>query len=481
MALIQPGRTVRPWLRRVAIAACIVLTPIAIWTAWDYIEARRLAAVVRAVKAGDEPVTTRPRAAEEVSSRDNAARYYDAAAALVDTTGLFGATGLLNRLDHSAGGERPLAPDIKRFLDNNSDTERLLSLATDLDFRGFRPGFNYNYRFDRLSRLADLADLQTLERVIANDGDGAARAAVEHLRISRALGWSDSAQLADLLSELSAYAPGRAAATIPDVLSAGPSATALQRLQRSLQDVDLDSAIEQQVLWERALLLQTYWNEPRGWYAVPGYAFGTPAGPLFYLLRPWIAHRVVRQAQLLEEFLNAARRPWPEKLQLDAPPEAQIAARRSRRTILPSLSGWKFGDPGISRYVNARRTEGIATTLAVVRSALGATAVARFRLANAGELPRTLQDLVPAFLPAVPVDPYSGQPIRYVHDAARFAVYSNGTNQRDDGGKDLKTAGGRRWGVYSVTSPPLDIGVEVSTPAGAVVPASPPLSEPVRH
>jgi hypothetical protein len=255
MALMRPGLTVRPWLRRVAIAACIVLTPIAIWTAWDYVEARRLAAVVRAVKARGEPVTTRPQAAANVSSPDNAARYYNAAGALLDSTGLYGATGLLNRLDRSAGDERSLAADIKKFLDGNTLAEQLLSTATDLEFFGFRPGFEYNFRFDRLSLLARLADLRTVDRVIANDGDGATRAVVEQLRILRALGWSERAQSGNLLTELAAYAARRAIATTPAVLSTGPSATALERLQRSLQDIDLDSAIEQQILSERALLL----------------------------------------------------------------------------------------------------------------------------------------------------------------------------------------------------------------------------------
>jgi hypothetical protein len=472
---------VRPWLRRVAIAACIVLTPIAIWTAWDYVEARRLAAVVNAVKARGEPVTTRSKPAEDVSSRDNAARYYVAAGALMDGTGLYGATGLFSRLDRAGTDERSLAGDIKKFLDSNSKAEELLSTATDLEFRGFRPGFDDNFRLGQLYLLGRLADLRTLDRAMLHDGERAARAIVEQMRIVRALGWSERPYGFDL-GGFAADAARRASVQVPRVLSIGATTAALERLQRSLQDVDIDSAIEQEILSERALLLETYWNEPNGWYAAPGYGFGNPTGPFFYLLRPWIAHRVVRQTQLLEEFLNTARRPWPEKLQLEAPTESEIAATRSRRTILPKLSDWNIGNPNINRYVNARRTERTATTLALVRSALAATAVARFRLAHAGELPRTLEELVPAFLPNVPVDPYSGKPLLYAHDGAHFAVYSDGTNQRDDGGKDLNATSGRRWGVYSVTSAPLDIGVEVSTaPAGAVVPVSPPISAPGRR
>jgi hypothetical protein len=466
MALIQPGLTVRPWLRRVAIAACLVLTPIAIWTAWDYVEARRLAAIVRAVKARGEPVTTRPTRTEDVSSRDNAARYYDAAGALVDSTGLYGATGLLSRLDRASANEHSLAPDIKKFLDSNSKAEELLSTATDLEFRGFRPGFEYNYRAAQLYALARLEDLRVLDRVIANDGEGAARGIVEQLRLLRPLGWGE--QFADFTA-FAAYVASRAAAQVPGVLSIEPSAQSLEVLQRDLLSIDTDSAIEQQVLQERAVLLQAYWDDARSWYSS------------LHPLRPWMVHRVIRQAHLLDEFLIQARRPWPQRLEIQAPTEAEIVERR-RRLGPRSAFPLDVGDPEAARYAQKRRTEVTATTLALVRSALAATAVARFRLANAGELPRTLQDLVPALLPAIPIDPFSGQPLRYVHDAARFAIYSDGTNQRDDGGKGLNATSGRRWGVYSVTAAPLDIGVEVSTGQAAAMAPVPPLpSAPGRH
>jgi hypothetical protein len=466
MALIQPGRTVRPWLRRVAIAACIVLTPIAIWTAWDYVEARRLAAVVKAVKARGEPVSTVRPAPEGLSAADNAARYYDAAAALVDTTGLSGPTGLLNRIDGARGNEASVATDIAAFLEANTEAEGLLSKATDLPFNGERPGFDFNYRAAQLYELARLADLRALDRVIAKDGEGAARAIVEQLRLLRPLGWRE--QFTNF-TPFAAYVASRASAQVSSVLASGISGSSLERLQQRLQEPDIDSAIELQVLQERAVLLQSFWNDARSWYTRT------------YPLRPLVAHRVVEQAELLNEFLLQARRPWPQRLDIDAPSEAEIADRRRRpgRLLLFPLD---LGDPDIARYAHKRRTEATASSLALVRSALAATAVARFRLAHAGELPRTLEELVPAFLPNVPVDPYSGKPLRYAHDGAHFAIYSDGTNQRDDGGKDLNATSGRRWGVYSVTSAPLDIGVEVSTaPAGAVVPVSPPISAPGRR
>ena len=48
----------------------------------------------------------------------------------------------------------------------------------------------------------------------------------------------------------------------------------------------------------------------------------------------------------------------------------------------------------------------------------------RIYFAEHGELPARLDQLVPAYLPAVPLDFYDRQPIRYSHD--NFAVWSVG-------------------------------------------------------
>ena len=49
-----------------------------------------------------------------------------------------------------------------------------------------------------------------------------------------------------------------------------------------------------------------------------------------------------------------------------------------------------------------------------------------------GNLPETLQALVPDYLPAVPRDPFDGQPFRY--STERRIIYSVGEDLTDDGG-----------------------------------------------
>lgn len=55
-----------------------------------------------------------------------------------------------------------------------------------------------------------------------------------------------------------------------------------------------------------------------------------------------------------------------------------------------------------------------------------------------GTPPVQLQDLVPDYMPTVPLDPFDGGPLRYRADGQRFVVYSIGPDGADDGGVPFK-------------------------------------------
>jgi hypothetical protein len=61
--------------------------------------------------------------------------------------------------------------------------------------------------------------------------------------------------------------------------------------------------------------------------------------------------------------------------------------------------------------------------------------------------PARLEELVPAYLPGVPQDPFSGLPLAYRLQGANWLLYSVGTNRVDDGGK---RGGGRAAGSPDV-------------------------------
>jgi len=97
-----------------------------------------------------------------------------------------------------------------------------------------------------------------------------------------------------------------------------------------------------------------------------------------------------------------------------------------------------------ARLENVIESAGIATNLkpflqaAVRRNAgmrlLQTDLALRLYQHDHGELPRDLEQLVPTYLPALPLDPYSGQLLRYRIDGDDFILYSIGKDRRDDGG-----------------------------------------------
>src|SRR6185437_3926299 len=77
-----------------------------------------------------------------------------------------------------------------------------------------------------------------------------------------------------------------------------------------------------------------------------------------------------------------------------------------------------------------------ADVRAELRTAITAMAVERWRAAHEEKVPDSLTELVPDFLPAVPQDPFDGQPLRFKKLAKGYVVYSIGPNGQDDGGKE---------------------------------------------
>jgi hypothetical protein len=100
------------------------------------------------------------------------------------------------------------------------------------------------------------------------------------------------------------------------------------------------------------------------------------------------------------------------------------------------------------------------------RCAIASLAAERFRLAH-GRWPATLPELVPAYLAAVPRDPFDNQELRYLRTTDGVIIYSIGHDCKDDGGDVLYTRekrpddiGFRLWDVpkrRQAPMPPLKI------------------------
>ena len=110
----------------------------------------------------------------------------------------------------------------------------------------------------------------------------------------------------------------------------------------------------------------------------------------------------------------------------DPVPEVAKSPRRYAMTavMMPSLSR------GVGSHYQGLTYRRLAATCLAARL---------YAIDHGGKLPEKLGDLVPAYLPSVPLDPLAagGMPLRYVNEQAdpqRPRVYSVGVDGKDDGG-----------------------------------------------
>ena len=141
----------------------------------------------------------------------------------------------------------------------------------------------------------------------------------------------------------------------------------------------------------------------------------------YRILPPWVARGINRQAGVFSTLLNAADGPWPDRIDtVVAVGELPIPAfTGDSRTILNSLM------------------VRLAQDVAVIRATRVVVAVERYRRAHGEALPARIEALVPDYLPALPIDPFSGKPMILASNAHGYVVYSVGANRRDEGGADV--------------------------------------------
>ena len=188
------------------------------------------------------------------------------------------------------------------------------------------------------------------------------------------------------------------------------------RLQRAFEQLPDEDSLAEQLRVERAQLLGDFWPYPtdgRVW-AFRGRMSGRDMNGLaFAVLRPLLTRAVRHQLKPFEEAIEAARQPWPAKLDATNLLERRYAGpalpRPAQRTWLQRAAAVFPSALGVGTLKSYVPVAGL--NLAMRRTSIAAVAIERFRRAHAGEPPATLSALVPEYLAAVPIDPFSGQPL----------------------------------------------------------------------
>src|SRR6185436_16289776 len=177
-------RRVRLWLRVVS----ILLLPLAAYSAWDYVESRRLESRLNAIQQRGEP-TTHPYQLPE-GDADLAGRLYRAAGALTSfprqsSIELRNRVGQAWRTGHwtDEGALEGAALDVA----GNREALEFADRAAKLPFVGFGGGTSYNYQVSELLQLARLCELRAAVLASRRNGDGAVASFVTEVRLLRTL------------------------------------------------------------------------------------------------------------------------------------------------------------------------------------------------------------------------------------------------------------------------------------------------------
>jgi hypothetical protein len=451
---------VRPLFRKAAIVLLLILVPAAALTLWDYLEARRLYRFVERIRArgervyvdgqGDRPATRQ---------QQEASRYYAAAAILARNA--YGSS--FAQVGKTIDSLAALSPDAVRRDDRLSDLQKvvesygpffdLLDRATFLDARGLAYGDEPRFAVpDR--NVANVNGVRVAYLSFHGESDAASQALYGTLaldRVSRHL-FRIGVDTSQSLKLLLTFAP--------------PPESRLVRLQESYERGDRDDELERYVIDERAWLLSRVWPGAAGTMSViPRIDSGE--NPLIWIQRPLVTRRISDLLQVYDKALEGARKPWPSRLDAarvlhDAYPTEQTrqAGAGGLRQYFRRFTGEWSPRQGAVAEGQYRIAEGIAAQTARRRVAIAVLAIERYRHAHAGTPPQDLGALVPNYLKALPIDPYTGSALRYRPETDRYRVYSVGMNRADDQGDSslIQPAGST---IRLGRTVPKDIAIEV--------------------
>jgi hypothetical protein len=434
----QAPRPRRPLRLVVAILLVVLLSPLAVWFVWSRIEAARLDRVLDGLEARGDPLDIEEFALKPATpGQHEASHLYGQAARLVGEgvrvrlDGVAKAIQELCAFPPADGSRREQVATLQAFEDPYNRALELLDRASGLDSAGWddadRP--KRSSMEEVLPRNLGMVNAVRIARLACTgNGDPAAAALLSTLRLRRVL----RASYPRLLLPQTAH-------SLQSLLTfSSPDPELLQNIQQEFEyETATDGrALERQVAYSRAFWL--YVSLP-GVFSDPPAGFEgrriTPAeGIARMVTRPLRDRRMLAELREFDEAVQAAKQPWPMRLEAAAALAKRYMSSQTRRPGLVDV----FTNPFGSHFATASLTSAIARdaeALATARASVLAVAVSRYRHAHNGMLPATLQELRPQFVSAPLLDPYSGMDLKYVRDGTTYKVYSVGINRQDDGGQ----------------------------------------------
>jgi len=154
--------------------------------------------------------------------------------------------------------------------------------------------------------------------------------------------------------------------------------------------------------------------------------------------RAFIAKNELVMLRYHEAFVSLARKGAPYDWASLERLEKQWQEEVDRPATSLSLGAVKLSwdDTALAKvffFIPSSAVQRAATCHASQRLGQVAVALRLYRREN-GRYPETLKELVPKYLPSLPIDPFDGKPLRYKRMAEGFKVWSVGMDMKDDGG-----------------------------------------------
>jgi hypothetical protein len=411
---IDLQRRIRPAFVKGSALVALLLLPFLIHAVWGYVETRRLSAAIQSIEANGEP--TRLQSVTPQGEAAAASRYYRAAAALASDfrADPRGWSGELTVAERTGDWPEGLVAKIRAVVAPYEEMLRLVDRAADLPFDDFGPGTTYNYLAQGLINAIRISSLRAVVNAFEGDGAGAARSLISAVQAGR---WFQRNG-----RSFAPYAPWFTSAVDITFDRVAPGDADLERLARALADADDDDVLRQWFMGMRAGFLSQGAANP--WF------IGGRVAPVFVVDRPWRTHQVNRQLRWYAEVLKAVDAPWPDRID---------AVGRVEYFNL---------DRPYTRERMLKSVEYMVTPVAILRSLRAAVAIERYRRGHSEQLPVSLANVSPSYLPTAPIDPFTGQPLDFRVTPGGYTVYSAGVNRRDDGG-DVSAlwAGGSDLGI----------------------------------
>ncbi|MDQ3441397.1 MAG: hypothetical protein M3478_13730 [Planctomycetota bacterium] len=396
-----------PVARRLMLCLIVVLGLLAVRLIWGHYTARAVRAEVEALRARGEPLEVGDFPFVEVPDAENAAKYHqDAAAAAVPgvdspratnmvyagyppfdaewmaaAEGSEGAHGKLFALAREARRHRRVqwdpkpmtGPLVAQWRGNLNATRHLANLLAD-------GATLAHVRGDDVEAIERIRDLLHLARSVRHDDT----------LISQLVGAGIDALTCDATMIL---APGLRLDASSGATSAPATRAAVQALIAELLDEDmLRRGFVQGLRFERAITHELVQKKGAG----------------TWVIRPLVSTQLLRDHRNFDVYLEAAALPDKPRV-MAAFGRVSSQSPIGRTGDMPRYSRW-FGDmQNTQRYFETRfRLTGER------RVAATSLAAQHFRAEHA-RWPTALAELVPAYLPAVPLDPYKvDEPLGYV-------------------------------------------------------------------